>query len=233
MSLAFLDPKRAAGPARSPMLDVAPGAVGDVRVGWETIISFGDVEAERQACLDSVGFADLSHLTKLELQGPAESLAGLCDATEMGSAVEIDAGWYCPVAPDRALVLGQAAGGLVLHPDRFERGGARVCDLTAALAALAVVGPGARELFARFCALDLRECSLPVGGFRPGSIMRTPGYVLREDRDRFLMLFGAAYAQYAWEVVADAAASLGGRPVGLDALVSGEAPGTQEEQARA
>ena len=34
---------------------------------------------------------------------------------------------------------------------------------------------------------------------------RTPGYVLREDADRFLMLFGWALGEYMWTVVADAA----------------------------
>jgi hypothetical protein len=49
-------------------------------------------------------------------------------------------------------------------------------------------------------------------------VARTPGAVLREGEERFLMLFGAALGQYVWTVVADAAASLGGGPVGLDAL---------------
>ena len=36
------------------------------------------------------------------------------------------------------------------------------------------------------------------------------------------VLFGAALGQYVWTVVADAAESLGGGPVGADALVSAE-----------
>ena len=59
---------------------------------------------------------------------------------------------------------------------------------------------------------------MPVGAFRPGSVARTPGYVLREDDDRFLMLFGWALGEYVWTVVADAAGDLGGAPVGVDAL---------------
>ena len=47
---------------------------------------------------------------------------------------------------------------------------------------------------------------------------RTPGAVLRQSDERWLMLFGAALGQYMWTVVADAAESLGGGPVGVDAL---------------
>ena len=39
------------------------------------------------------------------------------------------------------------------------------------------------------------------------------------------MLFGAALGQYVWTVVADAAGTLGGGPVGVDALRRAEVPG--------
>jgi hypothetical protein len=54
--------------------------------------------------------------------------------------------------------------------------------------------------------------------FAPVSVARTPGMVLREGGDRFLHLFGSGYAQYIWTVFVDAAESLGGRAVGLQAL---------------
>jgi glycine cleavage system aminomethyltransferase T len=112
------------------------------------------------------------------------------------------------ITPSRALILGEEADGL---------------DVTSQLAAIAVAGPMAREVIARFCALDLRPHVAPPGTFLPGSVARTPGYVLVEDADRFLLLFGAAYGAYLWEVVSDAGGHLGGRPVGVDALVEAAA----------
>ena len=61
--------------------------------------------------------------------------------------------------------------------------------LTAAYGALTIVGPLARETFARFCALDLRPQVTPVArASRPGSVARTPGCVLREAPTATCML---------------------------------------------
>ncbi|MBS1843009.1 MAG: hypothetical protein JST53_01200 [Actinobacteria bacterium] len=221
MSLGFLSIS-AGATARSPLLDAAlgGGARSEVRDGWEVVSSFGDPTAERSACIESVGFADLSHLTKLELQHDgARPFAA-------GEALRLPGGWRCPVRPRLDLLLAEPSAAAALRPGLEAEG--RVCDLTGSLGALAIAGPLAREVFARFCALDLREGSMPVRGFRPGSVARTPGYVLHERPERFLVLFGAAYGQYFWEVVADAVERLGGRPVGTDSL-----PAIDEEPARA
>jgi glycine cleavage system aminomethyltransferase T len=195
VSFEFLQPT-AAAVARSPMESqaLAAGARMEVRDGWNVAVAYPGEPLPGPAWVDS------SHLTKLEVAG-AHQLT-------LGTASRMDGAWWCPVTRDRTLVLGGA---------RDPAGGDHV-EVTTALAALTVVGPLAREVFARFCALDLRPQSMPVGGFRPASVARTPGYVLREDSDRFLMLFGWALGEYLWTVVADAAESLGGGPLGVDAL---------------
>ena len=53
---------------------------------------------------------------------------------------------------------------------------------------------------------------------RPGSIARTPGILVREGDERFLLMVGWALGEHLWSVVADAAQALGGRPLGVDAL---------------
>jgi heterotetrameric sarcosine oxidase gamma subunit len=222
LSFDFLTPVPSAElPARGPLLDAAAaaGAVCEVRGGWELVTSFGDPGAEAAACAESVGFADLSHLIKLELQSSgAPTLAEALGAKVDGLARGLGDGWLCLEAPALALAIGA-------EPAAVAELGApgRVTDLTASLGAVAIAGPLARDTFARFCALDVRERAMPVGGFRPVSVARTAGFVLREAEDRFLMLFGAALGEYFWTVLADAAAHLGGRPVGLDALPAIEA----------
>ncbi len=238
-SLAFLTPDLASSSssdgvcARTPMerLARAAGARFERRDGWNVAVGFGPEGVERARLERTVAFADRSALTKLELHAPAEALAAIVAAAadgavlQLGTATRVNGAWWCPVTPEHVLVLGEPAGAGALRERvgvavETARDGATVTvvDVTSGLAAIALIGPGARELLARFCAIDVRPAVTPVAGFRPGSVARTPGYLLREDADRLLVLVGWALGEYLWEVVADAAAHLDGGPVGADAV---------------
>jgi heterotetrameric sarcosine oxidase gamma subunit len=179
--------------ARSPMERAAraAGARFEARDGWNVAVA----SSEAGGC----AWTDLSHLGKLELHGSR----GL----ELGTATRDGETWWCPVTRDRTLVICPSGETAALRRRLEET--AYVVDVTTAYAALAISGPLAREVFARFCALDLRPAVMPVGAFRPGSVARTPGMVLRQAEDRYLMLFGAALGEYMWTVVADAAEGAG------------------------
>jgi heterotetrameric sarcosine oxidase gamma subunit len=218
VSLRFLDPGAAVSGerfeplARSPMEREAraAGARFAARDGWNVATGFGAAADERAACEGAVGWADVSHLPKAEVHGTPEGLAALADAAAGARRLTI--------RPDLALVIGPRPPALGEAPASVT-----VVDATTKYAALTVLGPLARELFARFTAIDLRPSALPVGGVRPGSVARTPGLIVREDEERYLMLFGWALGSYMWRVVADAAERLGGAPVGADALAPEEA----------
>jgi sarcosine oxidase subunit gamma len=235
-ALDFLTPEAStdAVAARTSMeaLARADGARFEVRDGWNLAVAFGDAELERRRMEESVAFADRSQLTKLELQAGPRALAAIVAAAsggvelEPGLAVRAGETWWCPVTPSRVLVLGESSAGRELRAavDAAVRTEASngttvtAVDLTSGLAAMALIGPGSRELLARFCAIDVRPAVTPVGGFRPGSVARTPGYLLLEAEQRLLVLVGWALGEYLYEVVSDAAAHLGGGPVGADAL---------------
>jgi glycine cleavage system aminomethyltransferase T len=236
VSLEFLSPSLGAI-ARSPMerQALAAGAELERRDGWNVAVRFDGEEAERARCQTSVGFADLSHLGKIEVQAGPGELAGIAaEPLELGRATRFNGGWWCPFTPERAIALCEP-GALAGLRERLEDAAAgydtlsSVIDVSTAFAALVLQGPLAREVFARFTALDLRDVATPPEGFRPGSVARTPGAVLRESEDRWLMLFGAALGQYVWTVVADAAEHLGGGPVGVDVLQTVGAAARAEE----
>jgi heterotetrameric sarcosine oxidase gamma subunit len=215
-SLAFLSPG-AGAVAKSPM---EPGAASaealfEERDGWKVAVSFPNEDAS------VVGFADMSHIGKIEVQGDVAAVTG--HDLELGTALRAEGAWWCPYSPTRAVVLCRASETAALR-DRLTasaadaNGLASVVDTTTAQGAMTILGPLAREVFARFTAIDLRPQVTPVHGWRPGSVARTGGAILCEAPDRYLMLFGAALGQYVWTVVADAADHLGGGPIGVDAL---------------
>ena len=221
-SLAFLSP----GPgaiAKSPMEPgaAAAGATFEDRDGWKVAVSFPNES------FSAVGFADLSHLGKIEIQGEVSAVTG--HQLELGTALRAQGAWWCRYSPTRAVVLCPSADTVALR-DRLTasvadaNGLASVIDITAAQGAMTILGPLAREVFARFTAIDLRPQVTPVHAWRPGSVARTGGAILCEAPDRYLMLFGAAFGQYFWTTVADAAEHLGGGPVGVDALPPLDAP---------
>jgi heterotetrameric sarcosine oxidase gamma subunit len=243
-SPAFLSPGPGAV-AKSPMEPgaAAEGATFEERDGWKVATSFADPDTERALCASSVGFADVSHLGKIELQAGRDDLAAMVagatggESPELGRATRAAGAWWCPYSPTRAVVLCSPADTAALRDHLTASvadadGLASVIDITAAQGAMTILGPLAREVFARFTAIDLRPQVTPVHGWRPGSVARTGGAILCEAPDRYLMLFGAAFGQYMWTTVADAAEHLGGGPVGVDALPTLDAPATSGDRAR-
>src|SRR5687767_14880813 len=82
VSLAFLWPS-AEALSRSPMerQALAAGASFEQRDGWNVAVRFDGLEAERERARSAVAFADLSHLGKVELQGPQPRHLDLGTAT--------------------------------------------------------------------------------------------------------------------------------------------------------
>jgi hypothetical protein len=197
MSFAFLTASATDAVARSPMERQAraAGARFEVRDGWSVAVGY----PEEAAALETFAFSDASHLRKYEKQGELPAL-------EFGRATADGESAWLPMTGTRALIVGGEAPPGAL-------------DVTTAFAALRLAGPLAREAFARFTAIDLRPQVTKPGDWRPGSVARTPGGILCEAEDRYLMLFGSALGQYVWTVVEDVARHLGGGPVGDDVLV--------------
>lgn len=190
---------------------VHTGAIAGVRDGWMVPVSFGDEAAELRALGQTVGVADASPLLKTEMHGEADVISALAGGLKFGTALPSARGWWCPLAPTRALLIGAP-------PVSSQLAGISTVDVTSQFCAIRIGGPRTRELVSRFCALDLRPQVAPPRSVRPGSVARTPGLVLVETTDRLLILVGAAYAEYLWTVVTDAAMHLDGRPVGWDLL---------------
>ena len=239
MSFEFLMPDAAVSDdrftplARTPMESSAraAGARFEVRGGWNVAVGYGDGERETRFANETAAWADTSHLGKLEVQAdPADLSAIVSNAAggaelELGTASLIDGAWWCPMTRSRLIVICAPAKLAAIREALTDAaatasGSVSIVDVTTVFAALVIVGPAAREVFARFSALDLRAQVTPIHGLRPGSIARQPATLIREGEDRFIFWFGWGTGEYMWTVVADAAEHLGGGPIGLDALAA-------------
>lgn len=237
MSFEFLAPDAAVSDdrftplARTPMESSAraAGARFEVRDGWNVAVSYGDAERETRFATETAAWADTSHLGKLEVQADPAELKAIVAKTaagavlELGTASLIDGTWWCPLTNSRLIVICAPAKLPALRSALTDAaasatGSVSVLDVSTVFAAIVIVGPQAREVFARFSALDLRPQAAPIHALRPGSIARQPATLIREDEDRFIYWFGWGTGEYMWTVVADAAEHLGGGPIGLDAL---------------
>ncbi len=100
MSPTYLSPGTGAV-AKSPMEPgtVAAGATIELRDGWNVATAFPDEERS----LAAVGFADVSHIGKLEIQGDISAITG--HELELGRALRADGAWWCPYSAERAVVL--------------------------------------------------------------------------------------------------------------------------------
>ena len=174
--------------AHSPMEAQArnAGARFEQRDGWNVAVGYGDPVVERAAIETAGAWTDSSQLGKIELQAApaalAEIVARACEGADhtdacalgLGLATRAAGAWWCPLTPERALAICPPSRTASLRERLEEAAGAAgalasVIEVTTLHAALTLSGPVTREIFARFCALDLRPQSTPVRGLRPPS----------------------------------------------------------------
>jgi glycine cleavage system aminomethyltransferase T len=199
-TLDFLSPARAAD--RAPFHPVArssmarrqrdAGATFEERDGWLVPVSIPG-EAERLA---AAGIADLSHLGKVEVGGP-------------GGPVEGDGIVWYRISPRRALVVcptGETPGLLERLAGDFEH----ALDVSASLSILALAGPEAWTVVRRLTHLHHAPSSGEAAHVNTVHLLDVDGCLW--------LVFPQEYGDYLWEVAVDRAESLGGGPIGIDAL---------------
>jgi sarcosine oxidase gamma subunit len=167
------------------------GAALEVRGAWSVAASVPGEDRHLQA----VGFADASHVAKLEVRGGEPPVPA--DGREIVS-----------VAPGRWIVLcrweerAAVAEGLA--------GGRRVVlDMTGAWTAVVLAGPDAERLLRRLGPVAAVPGSGPVAGVQ--------GRVVRRHTALWVLV-AAEFAQHLWDVCADLALPLLGGPAGVDAV---------------
>jgi len=198
-------------PLRSPLASIHAAFGSDVTIegGAEIVRSYGDPERERAALSDTVGLADITVMSKIDVRGDVDP--ALSPALDDGVA-RIAKDWAVVFAApgpvtDRVAAM-QAAVGTT----------AMVTDVTHLYAGFALAGPSLWEALARLTSWD--PSGLDVGGATGAPIADVRAIVRRREASVPTVEVWVAmeFARYAWRSILEVVERMNGEPVGWDAL---------------
>jgi sarcosine oxidase subunit alpha len=217
---------------RSPLVSVAQhlGAEFIEVGGWKFARRFTSVAAEMAAARNGVALADSSPHGKVMIEGAqaAEALRAAFGAAPeaIGGGAPTDAGhlyrlrrevFYMSTRPsgeanaiERVEVAARAASLFVT-----------ATDVSHGLADLRLLGPRARDVLSKLCALDFSPESFPNQTLKQTSVAKTKQIVLRRDfgaLPAFQLIGAQSLAAYLWEVVMAAGREYGLVPMGAEAM---------------
>jgi glycine cleavage system aminomethyltransferase T len=185
------------------------GAVFTEEAGWEIPVSYGDDAAERAVIRDRVAIADVTARAKVDVRGHIpEALPSPADTV----LARISAEWVVMLgAPD-------AEGRLVRAIEPLAGSAAMVTDVTHLFAGFALAGPDLVGVLERTTSWD--PMTLAPGEATGAPIVEVRALMVRRDLPvPVLELYVATeYARYVWETLWGVVASMGGAPVGWQAL---------------
>jgi glycine cleavage system aminomethyltransferase T len=209
------------------------GAVFAQRGGQPVAVSYGSAAGELAACVTRAGIADSSQLTKLELSGPAASLADLVaratgSMLAPGGVVHASGAWWCGAdargygGTDRVIVLCEPCLGARIR-DRLSARTAQlpaieVHDRSSEWNAITVVGVAAASVLRALGVFG--PCGDPrhVPPFTTGRLGGADAIWLLESEHRALVLVSASHADAAWREIERAGRPLRMCCVGQDAI---------------
>jgi heterotetrameric sarcosine oxidase gamma subunit len=188
-------------------LSARRGAVFVEEAGWEIPATYGNDAGERAAIRERLAIADITARAQVDIRGRIpETLSSPADTV----LARVSAEWIVMLgAPDAEERLIRA-----IEPVA----GATVTDVTHLFAGVALAGPALPELVERATSWDLS--TLAPGAATGAPIAEVRALLVRRDLSfPVLEVFVATeFGRYVWETLSGIVGSLGGAPVGWQAL---------------
>jgi len=187
------------------------GAVMTEHGGWETPARFTSAQEEAVKVTRGVGLADVSWMTRLDLQGPGVQAMPALDGRARS--------W--PLGPAHLLVTcdPDASANVAAHVSSSN--GVWMTDVTSVYAQLLLAGTRSRDVLRKLTSLNVSEGALPDLGCGQAAVSHVRSIVLRQDIGgvpAFHLLTGREYAESMWEAVEHAGHEFGLAAFGLEAL---------------
>lgn len=198
--------------------------------GWKFAKRFTSVEAEMAAARKSVALADSSPHGKVQIEGDAAEAAlkaafGVAPAT-IGSGASTSAGHLYRLRRD-VFYMSTGPGGEQRAIEQVEAAARQaslfvtVTDLSQGLTDIRLIGPRAREVLSKVCALDFAPDKFPDQIIQQTSLAKTKQMLLRRDfgaLPAFQIIGAQSLAAYVWEVLMEAGKEFGVVPIGVAAM---------------
>jgi glycine cleavage system aminomethyltransferase T len=196
---------------------VRAGAVFAPRHGQSVAVSYGSPAGELAACVKAAGIADASHLTKLEICGPAGRLADLTRHATGGSlapggVLNAAGAWWCGAgsatpsfSAQRVVVLCEPLLGARLHKLLRARAarlpGLVVRDRSREWAAITVIGAAAPDVLRALGVFGTIGDPRDVPPFTSAELADAEALWLLESGHRALAVVPASVAGAAWHAI--------------------------------
>jgi heterotetrameric sarcosine oxidase gamma subunit len=201
--------------------------------GWARAEQYTDPASEKKAVEQGVGFADLSHLSKLGLNGPG--LRKLVSERYSSAASDVrgrvltggrgvyENAWCAIFSIDEGMLVCHESlkEGILKELTAAETGHFTIVDVSSVFAACYLPGPNARPLLRRLTELNVNPEEFPNLCATHTPIRHVPTILLRNDLGPMLayqLYFERAYAEYVWDAIVISGKELGLTPVGSSAM---------------
>ena len=201
--------------------------------GWARAEKYTEPATEKAGVDQGVGVADLSHMTKLKLNGrglrqliseryksATPNMKGrvLVDGRGIYANVScamfsVDEGMLVCNEPLKDRIIKELTGGKTGH--------FTIVDVSSVFAACSLIGPNGRTLLRRLTELNVNPEAFPNLSVTHTPIRHVPTILIRNDNGSTLayqMYVERAYAEYVWDAIFDSGKELGVVPVGSLAM---------------
>ncbi|MGQ0602170.1 MAG: sarcosine oxidase subunit gamma family protein [Anaerolineales bacterium] len=198
--------------------------------GWKFAKHFTSVEAEMAAARNSVALADSSPHGKVQIEGEAaeEALRAVFGHAPqaIGSGASTNAGHLYRLRRD-VFYMSTSPGGEGQAIEQIQASARKaalfvtVTDLSQGLADIRLLGPRAREVLSKLCALDFAPDKFTDQTIKQTSLAKTKQILLRRDfgaLPAFQIIGAQSLAAYVWEVVMESGKEFGIVPIGVAAM---------------
>jgi len=205
--------------------------VGDF--GWAIAEKYTDPVKEKKAAEEGVGIADLSHLTKLGLNGLGlkqliserynPATAEIRGKVLTGGRGIYENAWCAMFSADEAMLVCNESfkEKIIKEMTSGKTGHFTIVDVSSVFAGCCLSGPNGTGLLRRLTELNVNPEDFPNLSVTRTPIRHVPTILMRNDLGPTLayqLYFERAYAEYMWDTIFSSGKGLGVAPVGNLAL---------------